>query len=48
MGEQAATGADPRAEPSSLLTPLRERFDDMLTRIEELVNIDSAPSQPRA
>jgi glutamate carboxypeptidase len=41
MGEQAATGADPRAEPSSLLTPLRERFDDMLTRIEELVNIDS-------
>jgi glutamate carboxypeptidase len=41
MGEQAATGADPRTEPSSLLTPLRERFDDLLTRIEELVNIDS-------
>jgi glutamate carboxypeptidase len=41
MGEQAATGADPRTEPASLLTPLRERFDDVLTRIAELVNIDS-------
>ena len=41
MGEQAATGADPRAEPASLLAPLRERFDDVLARIEELVNIDS-------
>jgi glutamate carboxypeptidase len=41
MGEQAATGADPRAEPASLLVPLRDRFDDVLTRIAELVNIDS-------
>jgi glutamate carboxypeptidase len=32
---------DPRAEPASLLAPLRERFDDVLARIEELVNIDS-------
>jgi glutamate carboxypeptidase len=28
-------------EPSSLLAPLRERLDDVLARIEELVNIDS-------
>jgi glutamate carboxypeptidase len=32
---------DPRAEPASLLAPLRARYDDLLTRIEELVNIDS-------
>ena len=32
---------DPRTEPSSLLAPLRERYDDVLARIEELVNIDS-------
>jgi glutamate carboxypeptidase len=32
---------DPRAEPASLLAPLRERYDDVLARIEELVNIDS-------
>ena len=32
---------DPRTEPSSLLALLRERFDDVLARIEELVNIDS-------
>ena len=32
---------DPRTEPSSLLAPLRERFDDVLARIEELVSIDS-------
>ena len=32
---------DPRTEPSSLLAPLRERFDDLLAGIEELVNIDS-------
>jgi glutamate carboxypeptidase len=31
----------PRSEPSSLLAPLRKRFDDMLARIEELVNVDS-------
>ena len=32
---------DPRTEPSSLLAPLRVRFDDVLARIEEAVNIDS-------
>jgi glutamate carboxypeptidase len=32
---------DPRAEPASLLAPLRARYDDLLARIEELVNIDS-------
>jgi glutamate carboxypeptidase len=32
---------DPRTEPSSLLALLRERIDDVLARIEELVNIDS-------
>jgi len=32
---------DPRVEPSSLLAPLRKRFDDTVARIEELVNIDS-------
>jgi glutamate carboxypeptidase len=32
---------DPRAEPASLLAPLRARYHDLLTRIEELVNIDS-------
>ena len=32
---------DPRTEPSSLLAPLGERYDDVLARIEELVNIDS-------
>ncbi|HJW63015.1 MAG TPA: M20/M25/M40 family metallo-hydrolase, partial [Actinomycetes bacterium] len=32
---------DPRAEPASLLAPLRQRYDDVLARIEELVNIDS-------
>jgi glutamate carboxypeptidase len=33
--------SDPRAEPASLLAPLRQRYDDALARIEELVNIDS-------
>jgi glutamate carboxypeptidase len=32
---------DPRTDPSILLAPLRERFDGVLDRIEELVNIDS-------
>jgi glutamate carboxypeptidase len=32
---------DPRTDPTILLAPLRERFDDVLDRIEELVNIDS-------
>jgi glutamate carboxypeptidase len=32
---------DPRAEPASLQAPLRARYDDLLARIEELVNIDS-------
>jgi len=32
---------DPREEPTSLLAPLREREDDLLARLEELVNIDS-------
>jgi glutamate carboxypeptidase len=32
---------DPRAEPSCLLGPLRERYDDVLARIGELVEIDS-------
>jgi glutamate carboxypeptidase len=32
---------DPRTEPASLLAPLRERYDEVLARIEELVNIDS-------
>jgi glutamate carboxypeptidase len=32
---------DPRTDPSSLLALLRERFDDVLARIEELVSIDS-------
>jgi glutamate carboxypeptidase len=32
---------DPRTEPGSLLAPLRERYPDVLARIEELVNIDS-------
>ena len=32
---------DPRTDPSILLAPIRERFDDVLARIEELVNIDS-------
>lgn len=32
---------DPRDEPSSLLAPLRKRFDNTVARIEELVNIDS-------
>ena len=32
---------DPRAEPACLLAPLRERYDDVLGRIEELVNVDS-------
>jgi glutamate carboxypeptidase len=32
---------DPRTEPSSLLAPLQARFDDVLDRIEETVNIDS-------
>jgi glutamate carboxypeptidase len=32
---------DPRTEPFSLLAPLRERFDDVVAGIEELVNIDS-------
>jgi glutamate carboxypeptidase len=32
---------DLRAEPASLLAPLRARYDDLLARIEELVNIDS-------
>jgi glutamate carboxypeptidase len=31
----------PRGEPAGLLAPLRERYDDVLGRIEELVNIDS-------
>ena len=33
--------SDPRAEPASLVAPLRGRYDDVLARIEELVNIDS-------
>jgi glutamate carboxypeptidase len=32
---------DPRTEPASLVAPLREREDDLLARLEELVNIDS-------
>jgi glutamate carboxypeptidase len=32
---------DPRAEPASLLGPLRRRYPEVLARIEELVNIDS-------
>jgi glutamate carboxypeptidase len=32
---------DPRGEPSSVLAPLRKRFDNTVARIEELVNIDS-------
>lgn len=32
---------DPRDEPSSLLAPLRKRFDNTVAWIEELVNIDS-------
>jgi glutamate carboxypeptidase len=32
---------DPRADPSCLLAPLRERYPGLLARIEELVNIDS-------
>jgi glutamate carboxypeptidase len=32
---------DPRADPASLLGPLRERYPEVLARIEELVNIDS-------
>jgi len=32
---------DPRAEPASLVAPLRQREDDLLARLEELVNIDS-------
>jgi glutamate carboxypeptidase len=31
----------PREEPAALLAPLREREDDLLARLEELVNIDS-------
>ena len=37
---------DPRAEPTSLLAPLGERYDDLLARIEELVNIDSGSYSP--
>jgi hypothetical protein len=44
--EQAATGADPRTEPFSLLASLKERFHNVLALIEELVNINSAPSLP--
>jgi glutamate carboxypeptidase len=33
--------SDPRADPASLLAPLREREPDLLGRLEELVNIDS-------
>ncbi|HEV3398039.1 MAG TPA: M20 family peptidase, partial [Actinomycetes bacterium] len=32
---------DPRTEPARLLAPLRQRYDEVLGRIEELVNIDS-------
>ena len=32
---------DPRAEPTCLLAPLREREDGLLAAVEELVNIDS-------
>jgi glutamate carboxypeptidase len=32
---------DPRNDPSRLLPPLRERIDNTVARIEELVNIDS-------
>ena len=32
---------DPRTDPSILLAPMRERFGNVLDRIEELVNIDS-------
>ena len=37
---------DPRAEPASLLAPLRERFDDVLARIAELVNTDAGSFTP--
>jgi len=33
--------SDPRNNPSILLAPMRERFGNVLDRIEELVNIDS-------
>ena len=33
--------SDPRNNPSILLAPVRERFGNVLDRIEELVNIDS-------
>jgi len=33
--------SDPRTDPSILLAPMRERFGNVLDRIEELVNIDS-------
>jgi len=32
---------DPRNEPSSLLAPLRQRFENTVASIERLVNIDS-------
>jgi len=32
---------DPRTDPAVLLPPLRERYPEVLARIEELVNIDS-------
>jgi len=37
---------DPRAEPACLLAPLRERYDGLLARLEELVNIDSGSWTP--
>ena len=37
---------DPRAEPASLLAPLRRRYDGLLARLEELVNIDSGSWTP--
>ena len=37
---------DPRTEPSSLLAPLRKRFDQTVASIEELVNIDSGSFTP--
>src|SRR5829696_4828362 len=36
----------PVKDPADLLAPLRERYDDVLGRIEELVNIDSGSYTP--
>ena len=40
--------SDPRAEPARLLAALGERYDRLLAGIEELVNIDSGSTPPRA